>query len=263
MPAGHNVRRARLTPRRLGSLSLVALASLACETRPEAAPLTGARAADKLLLGEQLDPAQWPASLQLGRCSATLIGPRVVLTAAHCASRQQFRELRERRGLVVKACEKAGRSSRAPDLALALLDADAPLEPAERLEQRKGREPRLNDSLYLTGCGYTETGGRGLRGAWAKVIELADEPGECVRIRLIGAAVTPGDSGGAVYDSDGPHRRLVGVVVKSGPRPGEACFESLLATEARALLSRFESKYGQQGAALCGRSRGLAAKICR
>ncbi len=236
---------------------------MGCGARLAATPLARPGGSDKVLMGEPLDPARWPASLPLEHCSATLIGPRVLLTAAHCASRSQFRDLRDRRGLVVKTWDKAGRSKKDPDLALALLAADSPLRPAEGLEQRQGREPSLSQRLYVTGWGYTESGGRGLRGAWAKVIELADEKGECVRIRLTEAAVAPGDSGGGVYDADGPKRRLVGVVVKTGPGPGEACFDSIRSVEARAFLTRFEAKHKGKGAAVCGRSKGLPAGACR
>ena len=38
----------------------------------------------ELIGGTVADPAQWPASPWVGNCSSTLIGERVLLTAAHC-----------------------------------------------------------------------------------------------------------------------------------------------------------------------------------
>ena len=39
-----------------------------------------------LIGGSVVDPANWPASPWVGNCSSTLIGERVLLTAAHCVS---------------------------------------------------------------------------------------------------------------------------------------------------------------------------------
>lgn len=39
-----------------------------------------------LIGGTVADPAQWPASPWIGNCSSTLLGPKVLLTAAHCVS---------------------------------------------------------------------------------------------------------------------------------------------------------------------------------
>lgn len=47
---------------------------------------TPALADNKLIGGVVQDPAVWPASPWVGNCSSTLIGDRVLLTAAHCVS---------------------------------------------------------------------------------------------------------------------------------------------------------------------------------
>lgn len=71
----------------LAVFALVSFGALAQVTTPHYPDLSDPHDQSPALIGGTVaDPKDWPASPWVGNCSSTLIGPRTLLTAAHCVS---------------------------------------------------------------------------------------------------------------------------------------------------------------------------------
>jgi len=177
-----------------------------------------------------------PAPRQL-RCTSTLIGPRAVLTAAHClgdgtASDQVvlFDASLEGAGAVIGVSR--GRShpsydpdTRAFDVAVLVLEADAPVAPVPL-----GTVDDASVGAQVTMLGYggvsaDDSGGGERRSGVGRVDQV--DPAE-LRLTPDPAMSCRGDSGGPVLDESGA---LIGVTSRGDP----ACAEYAIAVRADAV----------------------------
>jgi hypothetical protein len=274
---------------------------LAFAELPQSATSTGLR--PKIGNGKEQDRKDWPASLWGGTaeppsldrfaenlaCSATLVGPRVLLTAAHCiADNGTVAVYRNGQKIANGTCDQApGWKSRrftgGEDWALCLMNLDMPL-PDGGDGRSKGFEVvaigvgiRASDILQLTGFGCDEnfrTDGRFIAGA----AEIAVAPSAEAAYGATpfyqrgssgpdpAAYVCEGDSGGADYMSfPNASRRAVGVNSARSLINGRyaSCSAILASDQGRKFVKDWlaEPEHKKKGAAICGVSPD--ARNCR
>lgn len=204
--------------KRFGFLTVALI--VACATLPEGTPCAKPVEKPALINGRPAIPADWPASVYIsaggGRCSATLIGYRTLLTAAHCVKDggQVIFTINPNRYNAKCKHHPDYAKDKTADWALCLVNREVPgiisevvlTDPAAL---KKGA------TIMLTGYGCTEgpkgTGGNDgvFRIGEAKVSRL---PATSHDITLnSGAALCFGDSGGAGYAFQGGVRKVFGV----------------------------------------------------
>ena len=191
--------------------------------------------------GKPARTSDWPASFystssDASRCTATLIGPRTLLLAAHCVgngSRIAI-EIRGRaqplEGTCTHAPEYQDGAEPSADYALCKMDADAAGVRSETVNLDANRIKK-NQDIVLTGYGCTvppppgsnaeATGGNDgiFRIGKTKIIGLPGEPDSEPNTILTGgeamsAMICPGDSGGGAYimlTNSGSRRAVVSV----------------------------------------------------
>lgn len=187
-----------------------------------------ARGADdpmELIGGTVVPKEQWPASPWVGVCSSTLIGPRVLLTAAHCVAQGNIRSFNIN-GNVYRTgpCEHHPlyATDYSHDFALCPLAADVPVK-AESVAQPFEFPCGVGTEVLWTGFGCTRWG-QGIDGQFRIGKTLVEHcPGyygspysQYIITLGNGVALCSGDSGGggyAVYP-DGS-RRVIGVNSRS------------------------------------------------
>jgi hypothetical protein len=176
--------------------------------------------------GAEADPRDWPASFFAhssgGSCTATLVGPQSLLTAAHCVAdngRVQFR----RRGTdFAGTCRRPSPGFPAiisHDWAMCLMDTVVPAHRYERVSFDLGLL-RRDGQLLLAGYGCTNVGGVSdgkFRIGPAFIARLPSQQGNegdwitTHAAKLRGDAfICEGDSGGAVFvEQPAADRRLI------------------------------------------------------
>ena len=155
---------------------------------------------------KQTNSQSFPATLMSapGRCSATLVGPDVALTAGHCAG-STILKLEFTPEAYYAKCEVL-QSGVAPEYTtdLAICKLTKPLTERVQLETIADDLPRIGASILLTGV--TD---KGFATAEAKVLD----PGPRTDMLLTGetAWTEEGDSGYPVFDNAGKGRKLLAV----------------------------------------------------
>lgn len=173
------------------------------------------------LLGDPADEAEWPGAVFVrpprngGVCSANLMGPRVVLTAAHC--------LRPGDKIAVDGvsgtCEEPPGVSdcpSGPDIALCLLERDVHRASYETIPQTTGWA-RIGASVQLVGRGLNTPVAMldlVLRQGAAEVIQPPDATTGYLTIQGQAAACS-GDSGGGAFLNLGTGRRVLAGVIST------------------------------------------------
>lgn len=197
------------------------------------------------------------------RYTATIIGPRVVLTAAHCVDDKATMSIATADGGATVRCDHhdgydSGRNY-LNDIALCLSDRRLTLPSGERHERLNANPavPRSNALVRLLGYGCTVPGGEVsefLYTGFATVSGKFDN-----RIRLSsGAFVCEGDSGGAGYlESDG-RRVIVGV---NSTRAGNFTYSNLTNVAAPEIASFIATWAEANMVEICGLSAPSA--VCR
>jgi hypothetical protein len=156
----------------------------------------------------------------IGLCSAVLIGPRVLLTAAHCASQNlSAAEIRFAHQVLLGTVEIHPDHHRTPqsdrDIALVLLDS--PVENISAASIRPDTNIVVDQNVTLVGYGCSENGGSGAAGVkrFGKSLISEVQAGLYVVRQSLGSAVCFGDSGGPLYanstDENEASLSLIGV----------------------------------------------------
>lgn len=177
---------------------------------------------NKLIGGRDAEPGEFPEVIYVkhqlddgrtARCSATIIGPRVIMTAAHCVKDNgtiepaSFRtesalEFQIGQGIFKALCNQAPLyrdNTEDHDMALCKTDRDMNVKPASVADHG----PELEEFVMLSGYGCTQEGGGGgnngqLRVGEAKVDQLPSGSNHWFYTRWDSAACF-GDSGGPSF----------------------------------------------------------------
>jgi hypothetical protein len=166
----------------------------------------------RLIGASPVNPADWPASFysssEEGRCTSTVVGPDVLITAAHCIGPSRTVSIALLSGQVVTGlCEVAGKylTDKSADYAYCKLNVPIRGITYERINQNAAiMQPGM--SLRLTGYGCTQKTGAGgndniYRAGEARIVLVPPRSSEGVNyITTTGDVVICfGDSGGGGY----------------------------------------------------------------
>jgi hypothetical protein len=202
-------------------------------------------------------PEDWPSTYVFdGRlnCTATAVGPRAILTAAHCVDDRAVGELPVgATGSVIRVTcrhHTLFRRTRTADFALCLAGADLPRTGFEFISADLAVLAR-ETPVQLVGYGCTDEGRR-FGTLYEGPTYVTDNPsrGSLFTKTAGGAAVCEGDSGGAAYVVREERRVIIGVNAR-----GDFSRESSLATTATWQFVEWAQAWSRQtGAGICGLS---------
>lgn len=225
----------------------------------------------QIINGAQVtQPDEWPATFIFrspeGSCTATAVGPQVILTAAHCIEDQQTGTVRIHNSPISVQCfhhPNWATGNSTTDFALCLTESEMTGIQFEVVNTALAY-PRQNDSVVLLGFGCTQNGGHdGSFGTLFKGTATVVRTPSGLSVDTVvrgGAAVCFGDSGGAAYFNlvpSGNRRALVAVNSR-----GDISRFSFLSTTATPLFVNWATDWSQQhGVQICGLN--VTAHGCR
>lgn len=178
-------------------------------------PIDPPNAAPQIVDGRKAVPANWPATFIFDGvgskpCTATAVGPRVILTAAHCLSAGASGKVKNSK--VTLWCEKAPLDNYGFDIALCASSAPIPVAKSKPYESVDiGVPPASGVPVIMLGFGCTRAGGSGgvLYEGDAKVGSLVVDGRQFSSSGV--AALCSGDSGGGAYTPVDTKRKIVGI----------------------------------------------------
>jgi len=195
--------------------------------------------------GRDAATADWPATLLAdgsGGCTVTAVGPKALLTAAHCLKYGTVITIVVGNIERTASCDLSGHyrdydrnktpttfewNSASADYALCLINDDGPGLAPDRFETISNAPVlSVNDTVRLVGYGCNGTtllakdGGK-LREGTARIKALPQEPNNYIELQADGsqnnASVCEGDSGGAAYwPAAKEGRRIIGINSRTG-----------------------------------------------
>jgi Trypsin len=174
-------------------------------------------------------------------CTATLVGPRALITAQHCVIGSGPLTLAARPKDATAWCVKYldYSSTSSQDLALCWIERDMP-PPYESI--KVAADLKKDATLALAGYGLTGRGGSAVGKEFVLGMATVTEPGPDTIVTMGGASVRIGDSGGPGFfvTPDKTRRFLVGVTKQESLNPAEkkkSYLTALAFQEAREFLA--------------------------
>lgn len=213
---------------------------------------------DPLLIGGlPADPKDWPASVYAAsgnsRCSATVVGEKVLLIASHCVSNGGKSTFSIGANQYSSTCthHPEYRNNSTADWAMCAVDRKVEGIKYENLNTDAGRV-KLGIDLTLTGYGCTKpNGGGGNDGIYrfgvAPIVDLPNGTDYDITTRGK-AALCYGDSGGPAFVVQGTQRWVVGV----NSRGNISTTSYLPAVHVQAAQDWFKSWASAKGVKICG-----------
>jgi hypothetical protein len=223
----------------------------------------------KVIGGRPAKSSDWPASFysstEGSRCTATLVGPRALLLAAHCVGDGQEASIEFRGKHIRGTCRQADdykRGDASADYALCRMSeaVSGILFESINIDPTRIRKGEL---LLLTGYGCTAPGGRAdgvYRIAEAKIVALPGDREPNTILTQDKVAICPGDSGGGAYIVLSARKRLdVSVNSRVFYSTGESYLSSLSSMAGIAFLAKWSTYNGSE--VICGYN--LQDRPCR
>lgn len=226
-----------------------------------ASPVTGASVTGQVLGGEKAAASHWPATFVFrtpsgSGCTSTLVGSRVVLTAAHCIANGGSAFLHAPGNVVGMTCNHhpAYATDISADYALCLLDAPFP-KPTLGYEYIDiGTALEVDSTLWLLGYGCTTNqGDLDFGNLYQGLTTVKDTSYNSFALTEGGAAVCYGDSGGAAYRVASnamisKQRQIVGIASR-----GDIDTVSLLSATGLTVFSDWAKQWAQNRSVnICG-----------
>lgn len=227
----------------------------------------------QIIGGTKADSSDWPATFVFltprgGGCTSTAVGPRVILTAAHCINHKAvgFVELNARKIALtcyhhpsyrenVSESDPSWHAKVSPDFALCIAKKELSGMDFESID-RDGKELRKGQTIRLVGFGCNQVGGTDggfgvLYEGDAVAQQLPNAPNYYTRA-VGGAAVCFGDSGGGDYILLNPPSRDRRVLMGVTSRGNISKVSLLSTTSVYGFLSWADSFAKSHNTKICG-----------
>ena len=238
-----------------------------------AANFSDESATPQIIGGAKADPTDWPATFVFmtshgGGCTSTVVGPNVILTAAHCIAdgATGLIELPSRNINVtchhhpnyvdgVSESDPNWWEKASPDFALCIADDKLFGFDFERIHKNA---PVLSkgQTIHLVGFGCNEVGGTdggfGVLYEGKSVVQEIPSGSNYYTITMGGAAVCFGDSGGGDYILSDPPSKDRRVLMGVTSRGNISTVSLLSTTNTDGFLSWADSFAKQHGTKICG-----------